>query len=65
LVQIELDRIYIRLRATRLRVVEAEERWLAQEAALAPGEIRRPRQQHSPTIPGAMFLWDFSSRGEQ
>ena len=50
LVQIELDRIYIRLRATRLRVVEAEERWLAQEAALAPGEIRRPRQQHSPTM---------------
>ncbi|MEW6289700.1 MAG: SUMF1/EgtB/PvdO family nonheme iron enzyme [Thermodesulfobacteriota bacterium] len=44
LVHIELDRIYIRLRATRERVVEAEEKWLAREAELAPGEMGRSRQ---------------------
>ena len=41
LVHIELDRIYIRLRATQQRVVTGEERWLAAEAALAPGELHR------------------------
>ena len=44
LVSIELDRIYIRLRATRERVVEAEDRWLAAEAGLAPGELARRRE---------------------
>ncbi|RIK35857.1 MAG: hypothetical protein DCC55_29010 [Chloroflexi bacterium] len=43
LVQIELDRIYVRLRATQQRLVEAEERWLAAEATLAPGEGQRVR----------------------
>lgn len=41
LVHIELDQIYVTLRATRQRVVEAEEAWLAREAALAPGAARR------------------------
>ena len=41
LVHIELDRIYIRLRATQQRVIEAEERWLAAEAEVAPGELQR------------------------
>ncbi|MCA9874166.1 MAG: NACHT domain-containing protein, partial [Anaerolineales bacterium] len=42
LVHIELEQIYITLRATQQRTVSAEERWLAQEAQLAPGERRRP-----------------------
>ena len=41
LVHIELDQIYVTLRATRRRVVDAEEAWLAHESALAPGEGRR------------------------
>ncbi|MDS4058546.1 MAG: SUMF1/EgtB/PvdO family nonheme iron enzyme [Candidatus Contendobacter sp.] len=41
LVQIELDRIYIRLRTTQQRLVGAEERWLHEERALAPGERGR------------------------
>jgi formylglycine-generating enzyme required for sulfatase activity/energy-coupling factor transporter ATP-binding protein EcfA2 len=48
LVNIELDRIYIRLRATRQREVTADERWLAGEAALAPGE--RGRRAVEPLI---------------
>jgi energy-coupling factor transporter ATP-binding protein EcfA2 len=43
LVHIELDRIYITLRATQQRLVEQEEEWLAAEAKLAPGEARRMR----------------------
>ncbi|MEZ4770337.1 MAG: hypothetical protein R2844_18155 [Caldilineales bacterium] len=35
LVHIELDRIYIKLRATRQRVVTPDDDWLAREAALA------------------------------
>ena len=45
LVHIELDRIYIALRATRERVIEAEEMWLAEHAALAPGEKHRLRER--------------------
>jgi formylglycine-generating enzyme required for sulfatase activity/energy-coupling factor transporter ATP-binding protein EcfA2 len=45
LVNIELDRIYIRLRTTRQREVTADDGWLAGEAALAPGERgRRPME---------------------
>ncbi|MCX6030886.1 MAG: SUMF1/EgtB/PvdO family nonheme iron enzyme [Chloroflexi bacterium] len=49
LVHIELDRIYIRLRATRQRLVAAEEQWLATEAALAPGEMGRLRHEQPVT----------------
>lgn len=41
LVNIELDRIYLTLRATRQREVKVEESWLAEQARLAPGEWRR------------------------
>jgi formylglycine-generating enzyme required for sulfatase activity/energy-coupling factor transporter ATP-binding protein EcfA2 len=41
LVNIELEQIYIRLRATRQRSVQAEEMMLDQEASLAPGERHR------------------------
>ncbi len=41
LVNIELDQIYVTLRATRQRVITAEESWLAREATLAPGEGQR------------------------
>jgi hypothetical protein len=50
-VHIELDQIYIRLRTTQQRVVETEERWLAHEAALAPGEKHRfYREQTTETV---------------
>ncbi len=45
LVHIELDQIYVTLRATRQRVVQAEEQWLAAEAAYAPGEMGRMARQ--------------------
>lgn len=54
LVHIELDRIYIRLRATQQRVVEAEERWLAEEATLAPGELHRLHGRSSEGLPRMM-----------
>ena len=41
LVNIELEQIYIRLRATRQSSVHAEEMLLEQEASLAPGERHR------------------------
>ncbi|MCA9985991.1 MAG: SUMF1/EgtB/PvdO family nonheme iron enzyme, partial [Anaerolineales bacterium] len=41
LVHIELEQIYITLRATQQRTVLAEERWLAEEKGLAPGERHR------------------------
>jgi len=44
LVHIELDQIYVTLRATRRRVARAEEAWLQAEASLAPGERRRVRE---------------------
>ena len=50
LVHIELDQIYVTLRATRQRLVEAEEDWLAAEAALAPGEVGRLRERPGPAL---------------
>jgi formylglycine-generating enzyme required for sulfatase activity/energy-coupling factor transporter ATP-binding protein EcfA2 len=41
LVHIELEQIYVTLRATRQRTIEAEEAWLEAEARLAPGEARQ------------------------
>jgi len=41
LVHIELEQIYVTLRATRQRSVQAEEAWLAEQAGLAPGEGKR------------------------
>jgi len=52
LVQIELDHIYIRLRATQQRLVETEARWLAEEAMLAPGEAYR---RHAGGLGGPRF----------
>jgi hypothetical protein len=49
-VNIELDRIYIRLRATQQRLVTDEERWLTEEVALAPGEKGRLAQVHGPSV---------------
>jgi formylglycine-generating enzyme required for sulfatase activity len=49
LVHIELDRIYIRLRATQQRLVQRTERgdadWLHDAAHLAPGELSRAHAQ--------------------
>ncbi|MBN1262557.1 MAG: SUMF1/EgtB/PvdO family nonheme iron enzyme [Anaerolineae bacterium] len=42
LVSIELEHIYITLRATRQRTVTVEEAWLAEERRRAPGEPRLP-----------------------
>lgn len=42
LVSIELERIYVTLRATRQRTVAAEEDWLAEEMRRAPGERGTP-----------------------
>ncbi|MGB4868578.1 MAG: NACHT domain-containing protein, partial [Candidatus Promineifilaceae bacterium] len=50
LVHIELEQIYITLRATQQRTVSAEERWLAQEAQLAPGERHRTRSAERETV---------------
>jgi len=50
LVHIELEQIYITLRATQQRTVSAEERWLAQEAQLAPGERHRNHAAARETI---------------
>jgi formylglycine-generating enzyme required for sulfatase activity/energy-coupling factor transporter ATP-binding protein EcfA2 len=47
LVHIELEQIYVTLRATRQRTVEAEEAWLEAEAGLAPGEARLRRLEAS------------------
>ncbi len=44
LVSIELDQIYVTLRATRERTVHEEDEWLKAEAALAPGELHRGRE---------------------
>ncbi|MCP4687548.1 MAG: NACHT domain-containing protein, partial [Desulfobacterales bacterium] len=44
LVHIELDRIYITLRTTREREIRDESQWLAEQQALAPGEMRRTRE---------------------
>ena len=47
LINIELEHIYITLRARQRRTVIDEERWLAEEAALAPGESRRHGQSRA------------------
>jgi len=39
LVNIELDQIYITLRTTQQRTIQAEEQWLKQESEFAPGEM--------------------------
>jgi formylglycine-generating enzyme required for sulfatase activity/energy-coupling factor transporter ATP-binding protein EcfA2 len=44
LVSIELDQIYVTLRATRERTVSIEDEWLKAEAAFAPGELHRGRE---------------------
>jgi len=48
LVSIELERIYVTLRATRQRTIQAEEEWLAAEAQMAPGEVARPERSPRP-----------------
>ena len=49
LVHIELEQIYVTLRATRQRTVQAEEAWLEAEAQLAPGEARLRRSEYPRT----------------
>jgi formylglycine-generating enzyme required for sulfatase activity/energy-coupling factor transporter ATP-binding protein EcfA2 len=41
LVNIELEQIYITLRTTQQRTIQAEEEWLRHEAEFAPGEMRK------------------------
>jgi predicted NACHT family NTPase len=51
LVNIELEHIYITLKATRTRTLEAEEVWLAEERLLAPGEQqKRPHEPRTETV---------------
>jgi hypothetical protein len=52
LVNIELEQIYITLRTTQQRTIQAEEEWLAEESRLAPGEMRKSmgRQTTSETV---------------
>jgi len=45
LVNIELDRIYVTLRATRQRAQREDVEWLAGERCLAPGEAQRERHE--------------------
>ncbi len=44
---IELNRIYVTLRATREYIIGVEEEWLATEARLAPGEAYRQHKNLS------------------
>ena len=46
LVNIELEHIYVTLKATRTRTLESEEAWLAEERQRAPGEWQK--LQHEP-----------------
>ncbi|MGE0821729.1 MAG: NACHT domain-containing NTPase [Candidatus Binatia bacterium] len=41
LVNIELEQIYVSLKATRIRTLAAEEAWLAEERQLVPGESHK------------------------
>ena len=51
LVNIELENIYITLKATRTRTLEAEEAWLSEERLLAPGESqKRPQEPRTETV---------------
>ena len=45
LVNIELEYIYITLKATRTRTLAAEEAWLAEERQLAPGEWQKLQRE--------------------
>jgi hypothetical protein len=45
LVNIELEHIYITLKATRTRTLAAEEAWLAEERQLAPGEAQKLQRE--------------------
>ena len=50
LVNIELENIYITLKATRIRTLEAEEAWLSEERRLASGEPqKRPHEPRTET----------------
>ena len=48
LVNIELEHIYITLRTTQQRTVQAEQEWLHDEAGMAPGEMARTKMERSP-----------------
>lgn len=48
LVNIELEHIYITLRTTQQRTVQAEQEWLHDEAGMAPGEMARAKMERSP-----------------
>ena len=51
LVNIELEHIYVTLKATRTRTLEAEEAWLAEERQHAPGEWQKlHREPHTETV---------------
>jgi formylglycine-generating enzyme required for sulfatase activity len=51
LVNIELEHIYITLKATRTRSLAAEEAWLTEERQYAPGEWQKlQREPHTETI---------------
>jgi ABC-type glutathione transport system ATPase component len=51
LVNIELEHIYITLKATHTRTLEAEEAWLAEERQVAPGEWqKRQREPRTETV---------------
>ena len=45
LVSIELEQIYITLRATQERTIQAEESWLKEECHFAPGEMHKMRAE--------------------
>jgi formylglycine-generating enzyme required for sulfatase activity/energy-coupling factor transporter ATP-binding protein EcfA2 len=47
LVNIELEHIYITLRTTQQRNIQAEEEWLHEEAGMAPGEMGRMKMERS------------------
>jgi formylglycine-generating enzyme required for sulfatase activity/energy-coupling factor transporter ATP-binding protein EcfA2 len=53
LVNIELDRIYVTLRASRQPARRTELDWLADERALAPGDPGRDRNRGAGEAPGA------------
>jgi len=47
LVNIELEHIYITLRTTGQRTIQAEEGWLQEEAGMAPGEWTRQKMERA------------------
>lgn len=50
LVNIELEQIYITLRTTQQRTIQAEQDWLSEEARLAPGELRKMERTAAETV---------------